>query len=73
MYSLDEKRFVDVIFKSIQPVKDKFIIQNYDGSYMILNENMEVIVNCCESIEFYDDILLIKQNGMYAYYEIVTT
>ena len=40
---------------------------------MILNENMEVIVNYCESIEFYDDILLIKQNGMYAYYEIVTT
>lgn len=73
LYSLDEKRFVDVIFKSIQPVKDKFIIQNYDGSYMILNENMEVIVNCCESIEFYDDILLIKQNSMYAYYEIVTT
>lgn len=73
LYSLDDKCFVDTVFKSLQPVRDKFIVQNYDDSYMLLNENMEVVVDSCESIEFYDDLLLIKKNGKYAYYKIIST
>lgn len=54
----------------VSAVRGKFVVQNADDSYSLLDGDLSEIIGGCENIVFYDDILTVKKDGKYAIYRI---
>lgn len=56
--------------KNVSAVCGKFVVQNADDSYSLLDGDLTEIIGGCENIVFYDDILTVKKDGKYSIYRI---
>lgn len=54
----------------VSAVCGKFVVQNADDSYSLLDGDLTEIIGGCENIVFYDDILTVKKDGKYSIYRI---
>ncbi len=69
-YSLSEEILINKQFLEIEPFLNFFIVQNLDETYSILNQNLEIIILNCESIEAYNNTIKIKKNGLFSLYKV---
>ena len=46
-----------------------FIAATKDKTYSLLDSDLNIVIESCENIEFYDGIFMVKSNGMFAYYK----
>ena len=69
LYSLDERKFVNENYQIIDSVGDFFIVE-VDNSIKLVKKDLTVVIDQCDEIEHYEDVLLVKIAGKYAYYMV---
>lgn len=71
LFSVKENSIVSARYSNIEPLCEAFFLASLsDGTYSILDGELNVIAESCESVEAYENTLLICKNSMYAYYSV---
>lgn len=71
LFSVKENSIVSARYSKIEPLCEVlFLASLSDGTYSILDGELNVIAESCESVEAYENTLLICKNSMYAYYAV---
>ena len=71
LFSTDVNAIISGKYSKVEPICGSLFLANSDaGTFSILDKKFNVIVEECESVDFYENTLLIKKNSTYAYYSV---
>ena len=68
--SIENDALIESEFSKFYPIENLFIGVSDTGKYFLVDGTLNIIIDECESIEFYDGLLTVKNDGKYSYYKI---
>lgn len=70
LFSTKSNSIVSTEYLKVEPIcKSLFLASLPSGGFSVLDSKLNVVVDCCESVETYEDTLLICKDDAYAYYK----
>ena len=70
LFSTKSNSIVSTEYLKVEPIcKSLFLASLPSGGFSVLDSKLNVVVDCCESVETYEDTLLIYKDDAYAYYK----
>ena len=69
--SLKDDVFVESVYLKFYPAGNMFIAETNDKTYSLLDSDLNIVIESCENIEYYDGIFMVKSNAMFAYYKTI--